>query len=63
MGLASAPLAGKIFTLSEGILGEIIAIVTRAAVLAVTSGAEAITPALLSETGFTRPSDRRRVAL
>lgn len=62
-GLASAPLAGKIFTLSEGILGEIIAIVTRAAVLAVTSGAEAITPALLSETGFTRPSDRRRVAL
>lgn len=62
-GLASSPLAGKIFSLSEGILGEIIAVITRAAVLAVTSGAEAITPRLLSETGFTRPSDRRRVAL
>jgi len=62
-GLARPALASKIFSLSEGVLGEIIAVVTRAAARAVTSGAEAITPRLLDETGFTRPSDRRRVAI
>ena len=62
-GLARPALASKIFSLSEGVLDEIIAVVTRAAARAVTSGAEAITPRLLDETGFTRPSDRRRVAI
>jgi len=62
-GLIRPALAGKIFSLSEGVLGEIVAVVTRAAARAVTSGAEAITPRLLDETGFTRPSDRRRVAI
>jgi hypothetical protein len=62
-GLTRPVLAGKIFSLSEGVLGEIIAVVTRAAAIAVLSGAEAITPKLLDEAGFTRPSDRRRVAI
>lgn len=62
-GLAQRPLAGRIFALSEGVLGEIVALVTRAAVRAVMTGAEAITPKLLDEAGFTRPSDRRRVAV
>ena len=62
-GLIRPALAGKIFSLSEGVLGEIVAVVTRAAARAVTSGAEAITPRLLDEAGFTRPSDRRRVAI
>ena len=62
-GLVRPALAGKIFALSEGVLGEIVAVVTRAAAKAVISGAEAITPRLLDEAGFTRPSDRRRVAI
>jgi hypothetical protein len=62
-GLARPALATKIFALSEGILGEIVAIVTRAAAHAVLTGAEAITSNLIEETGFTRPSDRRRVAI
>jgi hypothetical protein len=37
--------------------------VTRAAAHAVLTGAEAITSNLIEETGFTRPSDRRRVAI
>ena len=39
-GLARPALAAKIFALSEGILGEIVAIVTRAAAHAVLTGAE-----------------------
>jgi Bacterial TniB protein len=62
-GLARPALAGRIFALSEGVLGEIVAVVTRAAVRAVMLGVEAITPKLLDEAGFMRPSDRRRVAI
>jgi type II secretory pathway predicted ATPase ExeA len=62
-GLARPALAGRIFALSEGVLGEIVAVVTRAAVRAVMQGGEAITPKLLDEAGFLRPSDRRRVAV
>jgi hypothetical protein len=61
--LVRPALASKIFALSEGVLGEIVAVVTRAAVIAVMSGAEAITPKLLDEAMFKRPSDRRRVAI
>jgi DNA polymerase III delta prime subunit len=61
--LARPVLARKIFAMSEGVLGEIIAVVTRAAVIAVLSGADVITAKLLDEAGFTRPSDRRRVAI
>jgi len=62
-GLAEPAMAGKILSASEGVLGEIIATVTRAAVLAVTSGAEAITPRMIDGSGFIRPSERRRVAV
>lgn len=62
-GLAAPALVGKIFSASEGVLGEIVAIVTRAAVMAVTSGAEAISPRLIDKTHFIPPSERRRVAV
>ncbi len=61
--LAEPPMAAKILSASEGVLGEIIATVTRAAVLAVSSGAEAITPRMIDGSGFIRPSERRRVAV
>jgi hypothetical protein len=62
-GLAEPVLAGKIFSRSEGVLGEIVAIVTRAAVGAVLSGAEAISPQMIEKGGFIAPSDRRRAAI
>jgi type II secretory pathway predicted ATPase ExeA len=60
-GLAEPALAKAVFARSEGVLGEIVAIVTRAAAEAVRSGSEAITPRLIEKSGFTSPSDRRRV--
>ena len=61
--LVGASLAGKILSAAEGILGEVVTIVTRAAVRAVTSGAEAITVKTIDEIGFVSPSQRRRVAV
>ena len=61
--LAGPALAEKILSAAEGILGEVVSIVTRASVRAVTSGAEAITAKLVDETGFISPSQRRRVAV
>lgn len=61
--LAKPALAEKILSAAEGILGEIVSIVTRAAVRAVTSGTETITATLLDEIGFISPSQRRRVAV
>jgi len=61
--LAKPALAAKILSAAEGILGEVVSIVTRAAVRAVTSGTEAITAKLIDETGFISPSQRRRVAV
>ena len=62
-GLIHPVLASRILSQSEGVLGEIVAIVTRAAAQAVLSGAEAISPAVIEAAGFTTPSDRRRVAV
>lgn len=62
-GLAQPALAGKIFAMSEGVLGEIVSIVTRAATIAVTSGAEAVSPRLIEKSGFISPTGRRRVAV
>jgi hypothetical protein len=62
-GLADSALAQKILTAAEGILGEVLAIVTRAAVLAATSGTEAISSKTLEETGFMSSTERRRVAV
>jgi DNA polymerase III delta prime subunit len=61
--LSEAPLAGKILSVSEGILGEVISIVTRAAALAVSSGTEMISAKTIDKIGFITPSHRRRVAV
>jgi len=61
--LTSPEIAHKIVSMAEGILGEIVSIVTRAAVRAVNSGAETITADLMDQTGFIAPSQRRRVAV
>lgn len=61
--LAKPELAGKILAATEGILGEIVAIVTRAAVCAVTGGTQAISAKMIDECGFKTPSERRRVAV
>jgi type II secretory pathway predicted ATPase ExeA len=60
--LDQSVIATKILASAEGILGEIIAIVTRAAVRAVTTGAESISVKMIDDSGFTPPSKRRRVA-
>lgn len=61
--LAEPVLAEKILSAAEGILGEVVSIVTRVAVRAVMTGAEAITAKLIDETGFISPTQRRRVAV
>jgi len=61
--LSDPALAGKILSASEGILGEVISIVTRAAVHAVSSGTEVISAKTIDRIGFVTPSQRRRVAV
>ena len=61
--LADTAMAARILSASEGVLGEIIAVVVRAAVLAVTSGTETISARMIEGAGFIRPSERRRVAV
>ena len=56
-------LAGRILTASEGVLGEIVTLVTMGAAVAVTSGEEAITEYVLDRTGFVAPSRRKRIAV
>lgn len=61
--LGTPALAQRVLAAAEGILGEVVAILTRAAVHAVTTGTEAITVEMIAECGFLSPSERRRVAL
>jgi hypothetical protein len=61
--LAKPALARKILSSAEGVLGEVLTIVTRAATRAIVTGVEAITPTILDETGFIPPSQRRRIAV
>ena len=61
--LAAPALAEKILSVAEGVLGEVVSIVTRAAVLAITSNTEVITAKLIDQTGVISPSQRRRVAV
>lgn len=61
--LTKAALAEKILASAEGVLGEIVSIVSRAAVRAVTCGSECITTQLIEELRFLSPSQRRRVAI
>lgn len=61
--LGTPALAQRVLAAAEGILGEVVAILTRAAVHAVATGTEAITVEVIAECGFLSPSERRRVAL
>jgi hypothetical protein len=61
--LTEPAMAARILSASEGVLGEIIAIVIRAAVLAVDRGKETISARMIEGAGFIRPSERRRVAI
>jgi hypothetical protein len=61
--LAKPALANKIVSAGEGILGEVVSIVTRAAIRAVITGEECISVNTIDETGFISPSERRRVAI
>ena len=62
-GLAEPSLANSILTASEGVLGEIVTLVTSAAAMAVASGEETITERMLDRTGFVVPSRRKRITL
>jgi len=61
--LAKPALAQKVLAAGEGILGEVVTILTRSAVRAVTTGTEAITLEMIEGCGFRSPSERRRVAV
>ena len=61
--LARPALAQRVLAGAEGILGEVVAILTRAAVRAVMTRAEAITIEMIEGCGFLSPSERRRVAV
>ncbi|RUW95272.1 NTP-binding protein, partial [Mesorhizobium sp. M2A.F.Ca.ET.037.01.1.1] len=58
--LSDEPLARTIFQLSEGLIGEIVAIVSAAAAAAVRSGAERITKSGLKALNYIPVSKRRR---
>ncbi len=62
-GLAKLALATKIHSATGGILGEVVAVLTRTAVHAVTSGEERITAKLIDEAGYVSPAQRRRAAV
>jgi hypothetical protein len=61
--LSDEPLARRIFSLSEGLIGEIVAIVTKASVAAIRSGTERITKAGIDELRHIPVSHRRNAAL
>ncbi|MGH9644558.1 MAG: TniB family NTP-binding protein, partial [Terriglobales bacterium] len=62
-GLSEPRISQRLLSASEGILGEIVTIVVRAAVAAIQAGEERIAPERLDTIGFVPPSRRRHVAL
>lgn len=54
--------ANRILGMSGGVLGEISAVIFAAAIEAIRSGGERITPEVLDHMNWVRPSERRRVA-
>ncbi|MER9070050.1 TniB family NTP-binding protein [Mesorhizobium sp. M0902] len=58
--LSEEEMARKIFSLSEGLIGEVVAILTKAAVVAVRSGAECISMAMIDRLGHIPLSARRQ---
>ena len=61
-GLEEPALAQKFLNAAEGILGEIVNLVTTAAVAAVVAGEERILIERIDDIGFIPPTERRRVA-
>ncbi|WP_349962434.1 TniB family NTP-binding protein [Rhizobium sp. ZPR3] len=61
--LSNQPLARRIYSLSEGLIGEIVAIVTKAAVAAIRSGSERITKTIIDELWHVPISHRRNSPL
>lgn len=61
--LSDERLARRIFSLSEGLIGEVVTIVTKAAIAAIRSGAEQITRAGIDELHYVPISHRRNSAL
>lgn len=59
--LAGRELSQAILAISEGLLGEIVAVVARAATQAIRSGAERISTKTIGESGFLAPTERRRI--
>ena len=59
-GLAEKPLADKILFMSEGIIGEISNILTRAAIIAIRNEQERITLKTLNSLNWILPSERNR---
>ncbi|KPH04473.1 NTP-binding protein (plasmid) [Rhizobium acidisoli] len=57
--LSSEPLARRIFGLSEGLIGEIVTVITKAAVAAIRSGSERITKGSIDELRHVPISQRR----
>ncbi len=58
-GLAQPAMAQRILIAAEGVLGEILAIVMRAAVCAIATCEEAIRPSILDQIRFIPPTQRR----
>ncbi|MDV7199465.1 TniB family NTP-binding protein [Rhodococcus kroppenstedtii] len=58
--LASPEMTDYLLTRCEGTIGELSTLLTSAAVLAVDTGAEAITPGVLERTEYLGPTERRR---
>ena len=54
--------AQKLLSAAEGILGEVVSLVTTAAVAAVAAGEERIRIEKIDDIGFIPPTERRRVA-
>ncbi len=61
--LSDEPLARTVFQLSEGLIGEIIAIVSAAAAAAARSGVERITKSGIQELRYIPLSERRRASI
>jgi len=61
--LSAPAMAQRLLSVSEGILGEVVTIVTRAAVAAVETRKERILPEMLDEMGFMPPSERRHAVV
>ncbi len=57
--LAEKDLAFKLLSMSEGTIGELSALLARAAMSAIEKKTETITPKLLDGMGWVRPSERK----